>query len=184
MIKIMNISKTNIKIQTAACLISIIAAVALPQLVHQLGAVLGLGTALGEALLPMHLPIMLTGLIAGPIAGGVSGLLSPIISFALSGMPAPAVLPFMACELAVYGLVSGVLRDVKIPAVSKVAAACLCGRIARSGAVLLAVYAFNSETVKLASAWAYIPKGIIGIGVQLVVLPLIIAMVGAKSNEQ
>ena len=50
-------------------------AVALPQLVHALGAFAGLGTGLGELLLPMHLPVMLAGMLWGPVAGLACGFL-------------------------------------------------------------------------------------------------------------
>ena len=36
-----------------------------------------------------------------------AGALSPAVSFALTGMPRPALLPFMVLELAVYGLCAG-----------------------------------------------------------------------------
>ena len=104
----------SIKAQTFATIISVIAAVALPHIFHIIGAVSGLNTGLGEAFLPMHLPIILTGLIAGPYAGAISGAISPLLSFALSGMPGLAMLPFMMIELFVYGLASGLMKNIKM----------------------------------------------------------------------
>lgn len=50
-------TKLSVKFQTLGALISIVAAVAVPQVLHLLGAASGIGTALGEVFLPMHLPI-------------------------------------------------------------------------------------------------------------------------------
>ena len=38
-----------------------------------------------------------------------------LASFLLSGMPMLAVLPFMMIELCAYGLVAGLLREIKLP---------------------------------------------------------------------
>ena len=101
--------KLSVKAQTLAALIALVSAVALPQIFHLMGAVSGLGTSLGETFLPMHLPILAVGLLAGPWAGLAAGALAPLVSFGLTGMPAAAMLPFMMSELAVYGLVPGLL---------------------------------------------------------------------------
>ena len=92
--------KMSVKSQTFGALAALVSAVTLPQMIHALGAAAGLGTSLGEMLLPMHLPIILAGLLAGPFAVGTAGFLSPLISFALTGMPTIAMLPFMVIELA------------------------------------------------------------------------------------
>ena len=57
--------KLSVKVQTLATVTAIVAAVAVPQLFHVMGAVSGLGTSLGETFLPMHLPIIIVGLLAG-----------------------------------------------------------------------------------------------------------------------
>lgn len=104
--------RLSLKVQVIATIAAIAGAVILPQFFHLLGAISGLGSALGETFLPMHLPIILVGLLAGPYAGAISGLFGPLLSFALSGMPGAYMLPFMMIELCVYGLVSGLLRNV------------------------------------------------------------------------
>ena len=110
----MSISRTrelpSVKVQALATLAAIIGAVAIPQIFHVVGAISGLGTGLGEAFLPMHLPIILVGLLAGPYAGAIAGAFGPLVSFALSGMPGLAMLPFMVNVLAAYGLFAGLLR--------------------------------------------------------------------------
>ena len=102
--------KLSVKSQTIGAIVAIFSAVILPRIIHILGTATGLGTSLGEMLLPMHLPIILAGLLAGPFAAGTAGLLSPLISFAMTGMPTSAMLPFMIIELCAYGFFSGLLK--------------------------------------------------------------------------
>ena len=68
----------------------------------------------GSVLLPMHIPVLLCGLVCGPVYGLLSGILTPLLSSMIPGMPPMAYLPSMLCELAAYGLVSGLVwRRVK-----------------------------------------------------------------------
>jgi len=65
---------------------------------------------IGSALSPMHIPVLLCGFIAGPYSAAFIGLIAPGLRFSLFGMPPlmPTGLA-MSFELAVYGLVSGLL---------------------------------------------------------------------------
>jgi len=63
----------------------------------------------GSMLLPMHLPVLLCGLLCGWPFGLMCGILTPLLSSLITGMPPMAYLPSMVCELAVYGLLSGLL---------------------------------------------------------------------------
>ena len=152
-LKTMEKPRLSVKVQTMATIAAIAGAVAVPQIFHVLGAAFGLGTGLGESFLPMHLPILLVGLLAGPYAGAAAGMFGPLVSFALSGMPGVAMLPFMMLELCIYGLAAGLLRNVKLPVVVKVLLAQTAGRIVRAAAILVAVYGFGSESIPLASIW-------------------------------
>lgn len=166
--------RLSVKIQTLATVSAIVGAVALPQVFHLLGAVSGLGTALGETFLPMHLPILLVGLLAGPYAGAIAGLFSPLISFALTAMPGAAMLPFMMIELCVYGLATGLLRNVKMPTIGKVVVAQVAGRAVRAAAILLSVYAFHNESIGAAVILTSITAGIFGLVLQWALLPLLV----------
>lgn len=166
-------TKQSLKAQALGAAIAVASAVALPQLIHGIGHLSGTGTALGELLLPMHLPIILVGLLAGPYAAGIAGLLAPLLSFALTGMPLAAKLPFMMIELGAYGVCAGALRKVKCPTVCKVLLAQIGGRAIRAAATLFAFYVLNS-TVQPASVLASIPVGLLGILLQLVLIPLIV----------
>ena len=125
----------------------------------------------------MHLPIILVGLLAGPYAGAVSGFLAPLVSFAMSGMPMINMLPFMVIELCVYGLCAGLLRTAKIPTIVKVLISQIAGRAIRAMAILTSVFAFGNENIKVAVIWTSITAGILGILLQLVLIPLIVSAV-------
>ena len=177
--------RLSVKTQALATVVAIVGAVVVPQLFHALGALSGLGTALGETFLPMHLPIILVGLLAGPYAGMISGAVGPLVSFALSGMPGVAMLPFMMIELAFYGLSAGLLRNVKMPVVGKVLISQVAGRVLRAVAILLAVFAFQYQSVQIAVIWNSIVTGLPGLILQWTVLPLIVFWVdNRKQYEQ
>ncbi len=175
-------NKLSFKAQTIATVTAIVSAVVLPQLFHLMGAASGLGTSLGEAFLPMHLPIIAAGLLAGSYVGGIAGALSPLLSFAFTGMPNIAMLPFMMIELCVYGITAGMLSNVKMPNLAKVAVTQLLGRVVRAIAILISVYGFVYNTVPVSVIWSSILKGIFGIVLQWTVLPLVIYRIENKSK--
>ena len=163
----------TVKARTLAVLIAVAAAVALPQAFHLLGAATGLGAGIAKTLLPMHLPVLLVGLIAGPAAGLAAGILSPIVSFALTQMPAAAVLPFMTIEVAGYGMAAGLLSARRGAWIGKLLLAQLAGRAARAAAVLIAVYGLGSQAVRVSSIWADAAAGLPGLVLQWAAIPLI-----------
>lgn len=122
----------------------------------------------------MHLPIILVGLLAGPYAGAIAGLFGPLASFAISAMPGEAMLPFMMLELCAYGLFAGLLRNVKMPTIAKILAVQIGGRTVRAAAILLAVYAFGNEGIRVASIWNSIVTGLFGLALQWALIPLIV----------
>lgn len=174
----------SVTTQVWATLLAVVGAVALPQIFHVAGASLGLGTALGETLLPMHLPVLLVGLLAGPYAGVAAGALGPLVSFALSGMPGPAMVPFMILELAAYGLFAGFLRGVNLPTVAKVLIAQVAGRAVRAVAILVAVFALGNTTVAVASIWTSVVAGLPGLILQWALLPLIVWLVDRRTAAE
>ena len=163
----------SLRAQVVATIVSLAAAVALPQIFHLMGAFSGMGTSLGETFLPMHLPILFVGLIAGPYAGAAAGLLSPALSFALTGMPGAAMLPFMMIELCVYGLSCGLMMNIKMPTIAKVFIAQVVGRAVRALCIVIAVFGFGSQ-VSLTTIWMSIATGIFGLALQWVLLPLLV----------
>ncbi|MBQ3085381.1 MAG: ECF transporter S component [Clostridia bacterium] len=180
--KILVRPKLSVKLQVLATFIAVAAAVALPQACHLIGHATGTGTGLGEMLLPMHLPVLLVGLLAGPYAGAAAGALSPLVSFALTAMPGAAMLPFMVIELCAYGLIIGLVHGAKMPTLAKVLIAQVGGRAVRAVALLIAVYALGISNVGVATIWMSIPAGILGIAIQLVILPAVMAFVQRKGE--
>ena len=94
--------KTKYLTMTAAC---IALGVVLPQAFHAIPNA-------GSVLLPMHIPVLLCGLICSWQYGLLCGILTPILSHLITGMPPMAYLPPMIAELAVYGLLAGILVHV------------------------------------------------------------------------
>lgn len=176
--------------KTAAALLAVIGSVALPQLFHGLGYVSGLGSKLGEAFLPMHLCIFLVGFFAGPWAGLVAGALSPAASFLLTSawnapMPAPAVLPYMIVELAVYGLTTGLFAEKlpKVPAFAALLAAQVAGRAFRALALVIGVYGFGAQ-IGLSTVISGVVQGLPGLALQWALVPLVVFWVRERSKHE
>ncbi len=132
----------------------------------------------GNVLLPMHIPVILCGITAGPSYGFVVGALSPVLSFLLTGMPAVVRMPFMVCELMVYGLVSGIIYKLLlgINNVVRVYVALIvsmiCGRIAYFIGLVVAINIFDVKKLSLMAVIDAIVLGIPGIVLQLVIIPV------------
>ena len=176
------------KSKTAAAVLAVIAAVALPQVFHYLGLVAGLGSALGETFLPMHIAIFLVGAFAGPWAGLAAGAASPLVSFGLTTllgtpMPAAAMLPYMVIELAVYGLTTGLLASKRVPAFAALLIAQVAGRGVRALAIVMGAYLFSSP-VGIPVIWNSVLTGLPGIVLQWALVPLIVFYVEKKTHAE
>lgn len=175
----MNLTKNTTKplsIQLLYSIIGVFSCIALPQVFHLVGLLTGTGTALGIALSPMHLPVIALGLTVGPIAGAVTGIFAPVLSHAITGMPYLANLPLMVVELAVYGAVSGLIKNAKMPTVIKIVVTQIVGRIAYVCMVALAVYLFKSEQLSVSGSLVSLLGGLPGVILQLASLPLIVTL--------
>lgn len=143
---------------TAQAGLLLAAAVALPALAHLTGLPV-------RTLLPMHWPVILAGLCYGWRSGAVLGALAPLTSYLLSGMPPPVILPPMTLELAAYGMLAGLVREVLGRGrVEATLGAVLGGRILFVGAMLasgtivgpLADYLRNAMAAGLPAALAQV----------------------------
>lgn len=168
---------------TALCVV--VLAVALPQCVHFVAGATG-----GMVWLPIYLPVLLGGCLLGVRWGMTAGIAAPIVSFLVTSavgeaMPAVSRLPFMAAELAVMALITGLFaRTVsKRPAMAFVAVptALLGGR----AFFLLTVFLFQALTpLTPASVLHQLRMGIPGMILQTLVLPLaVIALAKAAEKE-
>lgn len=132
----------------------------------------------GSVLLPMHLPVLLCGLLCGPAYGLACGVLTPLLSSLITSMPPAAMLPSMICELAVYGLVAGLMiliirtgsqaANVYISLV----AAMLLGRVVY-GVVNALVFRAGEYSLQMWLTASFV-TALPGIIIQLVLLPLVV----------
>lgn len=147
----------------------------LPQLFHLTGI-----PQAGEIFLPMHIPVLLAGFVIGGDYGFLLGILTPILSHFLTGMPASPRLPFMIGELAVYGLLSGLLyhnlglKKKKFGGIATLVSTMLGGRIFYAAMLFVAAEFLKIECGGAVAALTATVKGIYGIGLQLLVVPPII----------
>lgn len=133
---------------------------------------------IGRMLLPMHIPILLCGFICGWQYGLAVGFITPLLRGAMFGMP--ALMPSgagMAVELAVYGLITGILYTKlpkKIPCIYvSLLGAMVAGRVAW-GIVSIAIYGFMGNQFSMNLFWSgAVLTAIPGIILQIVLIPAI-----------
>lgn len=148
--------------------------IVVPQMIHWTGL-----PQAGNIFLPMHIPVLLAGFCLGPWYGGVIGFLCPFIS-AFFGMPPAARAPFMMGELAVYGMVSGLLyqrmglRDRKGGIYVTLLLSMVSGRGAYALMLAAAAYGLSIPCGGPAAAVAATVTGLPGIGVQLILIPAVV----------
>ena len=134
----------------------------------------------GQILLPMHLHVLLCGLACGWPFGLACGILTPLLSSLVTGMPPAAMLPAMVCELAAYGLISGVLSQVvhtgKRPAdlYIQLIGAMLIGRVVY-GVMNALVFSAGSYSMAVFVSAAFV-TALPGIIIQLVALPPLVLL--------
>lgn len=153
---------------TAAC---IALSVVLPMTLHAIPNA-------GSIYAPMHIPVLLCGLICGGPLGLLCGLLGPLLSNLLTGMPPMAYLPTMMVELAVYGLVAGLLmklvrtRSLYADLYISLISALLAGRVV-AGIARALIFAPGKYSL---AAWvtSYFVTVLPGIIIQLVLIPTIV----------
>lgn len=164
----MRFSYVKKAIITAAC---IALCVVLPMAFHAIPNA-------GSIMSPMHIPVLLCGLICGWAFGLLCGLAGPLVASLITSMPPMAYLPPMMVELAVYGLLTGILmqwiRTGKIYADLYISliAAMLVGRVV-AGAAKALIFAGGNFTMAM---WisSYFVTAWPGIVIQLALIPSIV----------
>lgn len=164
----MKMSQVKRSILTAAC---IALCVVLPMAFHAIPNA-------GSILSPMHIPVLLCGLLCGGAYGLLCGLAGPLLSSLLTSMPPMAYLPPMMVELAVYGLVAGILMNyirtnkLMVDVYLSLIPAMLIGRII-AGAAKALIFAPGAFTM---AAWisSYFVTALPGIILQLVLVPAVL----------
>lgn len=135
---------------------------------------------IGDSLLPMHLPVLLCGVICGWKYGVTIGLILPFIRSAIFGMPPlyPNAV-WMSLELSTYGLVIGLMyRIFKKKTIGylylSLIIAMISGRIVWGITKSILLIGKNNSFTFLAFLTGGFLDAILGIVIQLVLIPLII----------
>ncbi len=141
-----------------------------PVFFHAVGA--------GKVFLPMHIPVLLAGFFTGPVTGAVVGFLTLILSALLTGMPPlmPPIAQAMMAELAVYGLLSGLLyRALRQNVIVALVGAMIGGRLVYGvlAAYLLPLFGLNRVPV-FYPLTAGIVGSLPGVILQLVFIPAVV----------
>ena len=132
----------------------------------------------GSVILPMHIPVLIAGFLVGPVYGLVCGIITPLLSHLIFSMPPAPVLPGMLCELAVYGLMSGLLNKVikmenqLAKAYVVLIGAMLCGRITY-GILNALIFRAGSYSMQAWLSAAFV-TAIPGIIIQLLLIPILV----------
>ena len=167
--------KVRLTVKGTLAVLLAVAAVALPQIAHVAG-----GSSAGAVWLPMYAPVLLAGCLMGPVWGLGVGVLSPLVSFGFTtlfsgdAMPAAARLPYMALELAVFGLVSGLFSKLIQKNALYAFPAVICAQVAGRLCYFTAAVAFGQSA---GAVWSVIVSGMTGLFVQAAVVPAIVLLV-------
>ena len=150
--------------------VAVVCAVTLPQAVHALGALTGVGDRLGQMLLPMYLPVLILAFKTNAVAAVAAGALSPIVSFAFSGMPNTATLPFILLELICLGCFAALLRDKRGSLFVKIAVAQAASRVVRVVTTLLFLGTAGEFAAVASAVWTSALLAIPGYVLQLLIV--------------
>ena len=133
----------------------------------------------------MHIGVMVAAFFLPPIFAVAVGAITPMLSWLITGMPAMAPLPIaliMAFELAAYALVISLLRKVVYkkrqnyfaPYIALIPAM-IVGRVIAGISFFLLIKLFGVQTGLSAVAYVSgaVTAGLIGIAIQLVLIPLL-----------
>ena len=163
-------SKMSVLKKALICAVCIALCAVLPMAFHAIPDA-------GSILSPMHIPVLLCGLVCGPWFGLLCGLAGPFVSSMVTSMPPIAYLPPMMVELAVYGLVTGLMMQLVhtkkslADVVISMVVAMLAGRIV-AGLAKALIFAAGEFT---AAMWisSYFVTMIPGIVMHLVSVPVL-----------
>ena len=142
---------------------------------------------LGSTLSPMHIPVLLCGIVCGPVYGLACGVVGPVLSSLLAAMPPAIKLIRMVPELAVYGLMAGLLMRI-LPfkafygkVYASLTVAMIAGRIAGGIASTLFYLGTTGSYSMSMFVGSYVAGNLPGVVVHLILVPaLVFALDKAK----
>jgi len=143
---------------------------------------------IGMALAPMHIPVLLCAFFCGPYYAIIIGAAAPLLRFMIFGMP--PIFPMgaaMCVELAVYGLMAGILYMMlpkrKINVFVSLIAAMVCGRVFWGGAMaIFSGAAGNTFTWQMFMAGAF-TNAIPGIILHVILIPAIVIVLAPRLHK-
>ena len=134
---------------------------------------------IGSRLCPMHIPVLLCGFVCGAPYGLIVGFVAPILRSVTLGMPQlfPTAAA-MAFELAMYGLVAGLLYKYlpkKKPYIYvSLLGAMVAGRVVW-GVAMFCIMRFYTANFSFAAFWTgAVVNAIPGIVAQIILIPALI----------
>lgn len=130
----------------------------------------------GSMLLPMHIPVLLCGFLCGGGWGAAVGFTAPLLRHLIFSMPPAPGCYSMAFELAVYGLVVGLLYKRLGKGVKSIYVSLICAMVAGRavwGVAQIAILGLGSFPFSAFVAGA-LTSAIPGILLQLVLIPLLV----------
>lgn len=135
---------------------------------------------IGSKLCPMHIPVILCGYVCGAPWGLAVGFIAPLLRSLILGMPSP-IFPravAMAFELAVYGLMSGLLYRRLPKSKANIYVSLILSMIAGRlvwGVVQLCCVGLDVSKFNLTAFWTgAVVNAIPGIIIQLVLIPILV----------
>lgn len=153
-------------------------ALLLPQVFHLIGM-----QQAGSVFLPMHIPVFIGGMLLGPIYGLFLGVLAPLTSFVVTGMPNAQRVIFMICELATYGMVSGLLfhqfhfSKQKLGSFMALFLSMIAGRVVYGLVISLATYILHIPLGGIEAVFIATMTGLPGIVIQFLFVPAVVIMI-------
>ncbi len=134
---------------------------------------------IGKMLCPMHIPVLLCGFVCGAPYGLIVGAIAPLLRSLTLGMPVlfPSATA-MAFELAIYGLMAGLLYKAlpkkKINIYVSLIGSMVVGRLVW-GLVMFCIMGFDFSKFGLAAFWAgAVTNAIPGIILQIILIPIVV----------
>ena len=133
---------------------------------------------IGSMLLPMHIPVLLCGFLCGGGWGAAVGFTAPLLRHLIFSMPPMPGCISMAFELAVYGLVTGLLYKRLGRGTKNIYLSLLCAMAAGRlvwGAVQMVIMGLNGGSFPFSAfVTGAVTSAVPGIVLQLVLIPVLV----------
>ncbi|MFV0498643.1 MAG: ECF transporter S component [Bacilli bacterium] len=139
--------------------------------------------AAGNIILPMHIPIIIAGFTLKPKYAIIVGFTTPILSFLITGMPIFfPMLPIMVAELTTYTIAGWYFKQkMRVNIYLSLILTMIVGRTIAAIIAQILIMGFNAPFESgIAFISAAITTGIIGIVIQILIIPPITKLIYTK----